>query len=465
MDVRHPFEPFRIKVVEALRLTSRDERLQLMKQAGYNPFMLKADDILIDLLTDSGFTAMSDTQWAGVMVGDESYAGSRSFYHLEQAVEDIFGSFHFVPVHQGRGAESILFEVLTKPGQLVPGNAHFTTTRSNIEKKGAIAVDLAVDEAYDSETAAPFKGSLDLGKLDHCFSTAGSEQVPLVLTTITNNTCGGHPVSMANLRETHKMCHSQGVPFFLDAARFAENAYFIKLREPGYARIDLLDIIHEMFSYADGFVISSKKDGLVNIGGLLGVRDERLFKQVCAKMILQEGYITYGGLAGRDLEAMSIGLREGTKESFLAYRLGQVEYLHSRLDQAGIPVVRPYGGHAVYVDAGRFLPHIAPGEFPAAALTARLYVDGGIRANELGNLAFGKSDDVTGEVIFPKLDLVRLTIPRRVYTQSQLDYVADVLGRLHADRGKITGLKLVEEPEYLRHYTARLQPVDEASWN
>jgi tryptophanase len=460
---QYPFEPFRIKAVESLHFMRPEKRLQAIERAGYNMFGLRAEEILIDLLTDSGFTAMSDRQWAGLMVGDESYAGCKNFFNLAEAVKDIFGMPRFVPVHQGRGAEGILFDLLLQPGQIVPGNMHFATTKSHIEVRQGIPKDLAIDEAYDVEDPGPFKGNVNLAKLKACIEGAGPENVPLVLITITSNNNGGQPVSMANLRETSILAHSYGIPLFLDAARYAENAYFIKLRETGYRGKSPTEIAREMFSYADGFVMSAKKDGLVNIGGLFGMRDEALYDQACRQLILREGYTTYGGLAGRDLEALAIGLYEGIDESYLAYRIGQVQYLGDRLSEGGVPIVKPIGGHAVYLDAHRFLPHIPSSEFPGAALAAWLYVDAGIRADEW-RLAHCESDAEAGRYRYPPLDLVRLAIPRRVFTQSHLDYVANAVICVFDRRDAISGLRLVSQSSLLPHFTARLEPVDRESW-
>jgi tryptophanase len=455
----YPFEPFRIKVVEPLRLTTASERAHIIKQAGYNVFALKAEDILIDLLTDSGTTAMSDHQWAGIMLGDESYAGSRNFFHLKEVVEDIFGMPFFVPTHQGRGAETILLDLFVKPGQVVPNNMHFDSTEANVLVRQGRAFNLAIDEAWQPAVRHPFKGNMDLEKLRRCLEAEGPDKVPLIMSTVTNNTGAGQPVSMENLRGTRALADEFGIPFFLDAARYAENAFFIKLREEGYAGRSPLQIAREMFSYADGFVMSAKKDGLVNIGGLFGMRDKGLFERVSTEMILREGFLTYGGLAGRDLEALARGLREGIDESYLAYRVGQTKYLGDRLLAAGVPIVEPPGGHAIYLDVHRFLPHIPQGQFPGVALTAALYVRAGIRAVELGSLAFAHSDPQSGETRYPELETVRLTLPRRVYTQKHLDWVADAVIELHRRREGVCGLRLVYEAPFMRHFTARLEPL------
>jgi tryptophanase len=455
----YPFEPFRIKVVEPIRLTTREERARILEEAGYNVFTIKAEDILIDLLTDSGTTAMSDSQWSGLMMGDESYAGCRNFYHLQDVQREIFGMPYFVPTHQGRPAETMLLDLSMKPGDVVPNNMHFDSTEGNILVRGGKAVNLAIDEAWQPTAQHPFKGNMDVGKLRRFIVETGAENVPLVMMTVTNNTGAGQPVSMQNIRETKAVCHEFGLPFWFDAARYAENAYFIKLREPGYADKTPLEIAQEMFSYADGFVMSSKKDGLVNIGGLFGCRDAALFERASMLMILREGFLTYGGLAGRDLEALARGLMEGVQESYLAYRIGQTAYLGERLMEGGVPIVEPPGGHAVYVDTRRFLPDIPQSQFPGVALTSRLYLDYGIRAVELGSLAFAHEDPETGEVKYPALDLVRLTLPRRVYTQTHIDYVADAVTELYRNRDRIKGLRITYQAPFMRHFTARLEPV------
>jgi tryptophanase len=457
----YPFEPFRIKVVEPIRLTTREERARMLAEAGYNVFGLKSEDILIDLLTDSGTSAMSDNQWAGLMIGDEAYAGSRSYYHLRDAVQDIFGMPYFMPTHQGRAAESILMSVFVQPGHVVPNNMHFDTTEANVLVRKGVPINLAIDEARDPLARHPFKGNMDLKKLRVCIEQQGPANVPLALMTVTNNTAAGQPVSMANIRETKALLSEFGIPFFIDAARYAENAYFIKLRESGYAGKSMLDIAREMFSYADGFMMSAKKDGLVNIGGLLGMRDRKLFERESVELIVHEGFVTYGGLAGRDLEALARGLYEGIDESYLAYRIGQTAYLGERLIEAGVPIFEPPGGHAIYLDVKRFLPHIPQSGFPGVALACQLYVNAGIRSVELGTLAFSRADPETGQVIYPALETVRLAIPRRVYTQKHLDYVVDALVDLYHNRERIGGMRLTYEAPYLRHFTARLEPIGE----
>ena len=452
-------EPFRIKTVEAIRMTTREERAALLAQAGHNHFLIPAEDIYIDLLTDSGTAAMSDNQWAGLMRGDESYAFCRNFYSLEAAIKEIFGFKYFVPTHQGRAAENVLFSILVRPDLQVPSNMHFDTTRANIEVRGGVAVDLVMEEGKDPSSHHPFKGNLDIDRLRAFIERVGPRNIPLGMTTITNNSGGGQPVSMQNIRETAAVLHEYGLPFFIDACRFAENSHFIKLREPGYANKSTPEIAREIFSYADGCTMSAKKDGLVNIGGFLCMNDPDLFERAKQELILREGFPTYGGLAGRDLEAMARGLREGLDENYLAYRLAHTKYLADRLMEADIPIVEPPGGHAVYLDALRFVPHITRDQFPAQALVVGLYLEGGIRAAEIGGVAFAHEDEQTGETIYPDMDLVRLAIPRRVYTQSHLDYVADTIIGLYEKRETLRGLRIVYETRFLRHFTARFEPV------
>jgi tryptophanase len=453
----HPFEPFRIKSIEPLRLTSSAEREHILQAAGYNLFKVRAEDVTIDLLTDSGTGAMSDTQWAALLHGDESYAGARSFYNLQRAVEDVTGFAYFVPTHQGRAAENVLFSIVVKPGMEVPSNQHFDTTHANIRARGGKPVDLVIDEAGDPAVRHPFKGNMDLGKLDRFIQSVGVQRIPIGMLTITNNSAGGQPVSMENIRATAAIYHRYGIPFFLDAARFAENAYFIQQREEGYARQSILEIVREEFSYADGFMMSAKKDAIVNIGGLLAMRNGELFEQVKNELILREGFPTYGGLAGRDLEALATGLREGMDEAYLAYRVGQVKYLGDRLVEADIPIVQPTGGHAVYIDAQALLPHIPQAEYPAQALSAALYLEGGIRTVEIGSVMFACLDPESGEWHYPKTELVRLAIPRRVYTQSHLDYVAEICARVKEKGDSLRGLKIVHAPELLRHFVAEFE--------
>lgn len=456
----YPFEPFRIKVVEPIRLSTREERQRVLDEAGYNLFAVKSEDILLDFFTDSGTTAMSDNQWSGIMLGDESYAGCRNFYHLRDVQEKIFGMPYFVPTHQGRPAENMLMDLFVKPGLIVPNNMHFDSTEANVIVRNGKALNLAIDEAWDPTARHPFKGNMDIDKLRRCIEENGRERVPLIMMTVTNNTGAGQPVSMENVKATKAVADEYGIPFWFDAARYAENAYFIKLREPGYQDKTPLEIAQEMFSYADGFVMSAKKDGLVNMGGLLGCRDAALFDQIKVMMILREGFLTYGGLAGRDLEALARGLMEGVQESYLKYRIEQTKYFGDRLLEGGVPIVEPVGGHAVYLDMLRFLPHIPQSRFPGVAFVCRLFLDAGVRSVELGSLAFAHTDPETGEVKYPDLELVRLCLPRRVYTRSHIDYVADAIIDIYHRREELRGLRIVWEPPIMRHFTARLAPLD-----
>lgn len=455
--MRFPAEPFRIKVVEPLRRVSREEREQLIQRAGLNIFAVPADSIYVDLLTDSGTSAMSDHQWAGMMLGDESYAGSKNFFHFQQAVRDIFGFEHIIPTHQGRVAENLLFSTVLKPGDVVPNNIHFDTTRANIQHQGAEAADLVIDEGLDPTVQHPFKGNLDPNKLDALLTAKGRERVPLVMLTVTNNSGGGQPVSLANVRAVREVCTRHRVPLFFDACRFAENSYFVQQRESGCANKSIAEIAHEMFSHGDGCTMSAKKDGLVNIGGFLALNDAEWAQRITNLLILIEGFPTYGGLAGRDLEAIARGLREVLSEDYLAFRIGQVAQLGALLDQAGVPIVKPVGGHAVYIDAKRFLPHLPQSQFPGQALVVALYREFGIRAVEVGSLMFAQPDEKTGEMKYPQLELVRLAIPRRVYTTEHMRYVAESVIELHRQREHLKGLRITYEAPVLRHFTARLE--------
>ena len=455
----YPPEPFRIKMVEPIHLIPLTERKKVLSKAGYNLFNVPAEDVYIDLLTDSGTGAMSQNQWAAIMQGDESYAGARSFYRLENAVKDIFGFQYFMPTHQGRAAESVLSTVLVKPGQFIPSNMHFDTTDANIRARGGRPVDLVIDEAAEPSSLHPFKGNMDISKLNAFIKKAGAENIPFGMMTVTNNAGGGQPASLENVRLVSEIYRQYGIPFFIDAARYAENCYFIKLREKGYALKTPIQIAREMFSLADGMTMSAKKDAIVNIGGLLCLNNEDLFKKLSNELIIHEGFITYGGLAGRDLEAMATGLYEGLDEEYLSYRLNQTAYLAERIRTVGIPIVEPPGGHAVYIDAGTLLPHLPHSEFPGQALVVELYLEGGIRAVEIGSVMFTHPDPDTGESIYPKLELVRLAIPRRVYTQSHMDYVVEKLIKIAKRADKIHGYRFTYAPELLRHFTARFEPL------
>lgn len=448
-------EPFRIKVVEPLRMTTCEERERILRAAHFNVFLIRAEDVLIDLLTDSGTGAMSSLQWAGVMRGDESYAGARSWYVLQERIQSLTGFKHVLPTHQGRASERILFELVGGPGKIVPNNNHFDTTRANVEHTGAQAVDLVIDEGRQPASRHPFKGNMDLAKLEALIREAGptpAERIPLVMVTITNNSGGGQPVSLENLRGVRRICDKYKLPLFLDACRFAENAWFIKQREPGQQDRSVRDIVRDIFNLADGATISAKKDGLVNIGGLLLLRDEELVRRADELLILTEGFITYGGLAGRDLEAMAQGFDEVVEDDYLRYRIRSTEYLGEKLLAAGIQIVEPPGGHAIYIDAKHFCRHIPPAQFPGQALVCGLYRHAGIRGVEIGSVMFGRETP-------PAMELVRLAIPRRVYTQSHVDYVVEAIIEVYREREKLRGLEITWEPPSLRHFTAHFREV------
>jgi tyrosine phenol-lyase len=462
MPIKTIIEPFRIKAVEPIRQTTREERAKLLEAAGYNLFLIQSQDILIDLLTDSGTGAMSTEQWAAVMRGDESYAGSPSFARFRDSVQAIFGFRHVIPTHQGRAAERILFNVMCKKGDVVPNNTHFDTTRANCEFTGAEALDLPIPEALEPAKIHPFKGDMDVARLEETIRRVGAKRVPLVMLTVTNNSGGGQPVSMANIRAVKEVCKRHGIPLYIDACRFAENAWFIKLREPGYEKKTPREIAQEMFRYADGCTMSAKKDGLANIGGFLCTYDDALAQQEKDLLILSEGFPTYGGLAGRDLDAIAVGLNEALEEDYLRYRIVSTAYLGNHIAQQGVPIVQPPGGHAIYIDARAFLPHVPPAQFPGVALAAELYLEGGIRSVEIGTLMFGRPDANGAEVAAP-MDLLRLAIPRRVYTQSHIDYVVEVILEVWQRRAEIRGLELTYQAPVLRHFTARLRKAAAAA--
>jgi len=456
---RTVIEPFTIKSVEPLRMTTRSEREKYLQDAHYNLFKIRAQHVLIDLLTDSGTGAMSTEQWAALMRGDESYAGSPSFQRFEQSVKDIFGFKYVIPTHQGRAAERILFSIMCKKGDIVPNNTHFDTTRANVEYRGAIAKDLVIPEGKDPQKIHPFKGNMDVGKLKQLIADVGAEKIPLCMLTITNNSGGGQPVSMENIKEVKEVLKPYKIPLYFDAARFAENAYFIKLREGAYADASIKEIVHEMMHYADGCTMSAKKDGLANIGGFICTNRKSLAEQEKDLLILTEGFPTYGGLAGRDLDAIAVGLQEALDEDYLRYRLAEAKYLGEKLTEIGYPIVHPPGGHAVYIDAKKLLPHILAKHYPGQALSVELYLAGGIRTVEIGSVMFGKINAKTKKEIPAEMELVRLALPRRTHTQSHIDYVLEVAGAVFNNKDNIKGMKIIEQPKFLRHFSAKFDIV------
>jgi tyrosine phenol-lyase len=452
-------EPYKIKVVEPVRMTTREERRRALDEAGWNTFLLRSRDVYIDLLTDSGTSAMSDRQWAGMMLGDEAYAGSDNFYHLEETIQQVYGYPLVVPTHQGRGAEHIISRVLIKPGDVVPGNMYFTTTRLHQELAGATFADVIIDDAHDPYSDHPFKGNVDLAKVQKLIEEHGTERIPYLSLGVTVNMAGGQPVSMANIKELHALCSGNGIPIYLDKTRIAENAYFIKEREDGYGEKSIPEIVKEICSYTEGAWMSSKKDHLVNIGGYLAVRDEKVFEEASNLVVVYEGLHTYGGIAGRDMEAMAIGIKESIEYDHIRARVGQVVYLGEKIASEGVPVVQPIGGHAVFLDARAFLPHVDQDDYPAQRLAAEIYLESGVRTMERGNVSAGRNSN-TGQNYRPKLELVRVTIPRRVYTQAHMDVVAETIWETWDRRDEIKGLDMVFEPTYLRFFQARFQPQE-----
>jgi len=451
-------EPFKIKSVEPLYFTTREQRIEILKKAHYNPFLIKAKDVVIDLLTDSGTSAMSSEQWAGIMRGDESYAGSESFFRFEEAVHSITKMKFIIPTHQGRASEKILFSITGGKGKYFISNTLFDTTRANIEFTGAEGIDLLCAEGKQPSLISPFKGNIDIAALIRVIEEKGPENIPLVMITITNNSGGGQPVSMENIKQAKEICNRYQIPLFIDACRFAENCYFIKQRENGYENKSIIEIANELFGYADGCTMSAKKDAFANIGGFLAMNNEELAQQCRNLLIITEGFPTYGGLAGRDLEAIAIGLKEIMEEDYLKYRIRSIEYIGDKLDVAGVPYIKPTGGHAVYLDAKAFLPHIPAEQFPGQALCGALYLEGGVRGVEIGTVMFGKYD-ADGKTIPAPMELVRLAIPRRVYTQSHIDYVAEVIIEVFRKREDISGYSITFETPLLRHFTARFKPL------
>lgn len=451
-------EPFKIKMVELLRMTTPAQRKRALQQAGYNTFLLRSEDVYIDLLTDSGTSAMSDRQWAGLMMGDEAYAGSTNFFRLEETVKRIYGYRFLVPTHQGRGAENILSKVLIKKGNIIPGNMYFTTTRLHQELAGGIFHDVIIDEAHDAENFHPFKGDVDLAKVDALVKKYGARRIPYICVAVTVNMAGGQPVSMKNLKELRRYTQKHGIKIILDMTRIAENAYFIQQREPGYAKRTIQSLVKEICSYTDGATMSAKKDALVNIGGFLALNDPKDYEEASNLVVVYEGLHTYGGLAGRDMEAMAIGIEESVSDDHIRARIGQVMYLGDKLRHESIPITEPVGGHGIFIDAKRFLPHLKQDLFPAQALAAQLYIDSGVRTMERGIVSAGRNPK-TGKNYYPKLELVRLTIPRRVFTQAHMDVIAESVYRVYNNRNRIKGLRMTYEPQYLRFFQARFEPV------
>jgi tyrosine phenol-lyase len=456
--IRSWAEPYKIKMVELLKMTTREEREKAIIHAGFNTFLLPSRDVYVDLLTDSGTSAMSDRQWSGMMLGDESYAGSENFYHLESAIQKYYGYKYVVPTHQGRGAENIISKIMIKPGDVIPGNMYFTTTRLHQELAGGTFVDIIIDEAHDSQDEYPFKGNVNLDKLENLIKVYGAKKIPYISVATTVNMAGGQPISLENLRALRKLTNHQGIKIIHDMTRVAENAYFIKMRERGYRNKSVRSIIKEICSLTDGATMSAKKDALVNIGGFLALNDKALYEEASNIVVIYEGLHTYGGLAGRDMEAMSIGITESVNDNHIRARVGQVEYLGKKLLEAKIPIVKPIGGHGIFLDAKKFLPHLKQLQFPAQALAAEIFLDSGVRTMERGIVSAGRNKD-TGDHYYPELELVRLTIPRRVYTQAHMDVVAESVEEVFSQRKKIKGLKLVYEPKYLRFFQARFKKL------
>ncbi|NLJ81342.1 MAG: tyrosine phenol-lyase [Firmicutes bacterium] len=457
MEKRYMAEPYKIKMVEPIAVTTREHREKALKKAGYNTFLLDSQDVYIDLLTDSGTNAMSDNQWAGLMLGDEAYAGSRNFEHLQKAVRELYGFKHVVPTHQGRGAENILSQIMIKPGDYVPGNMYFTTTRAHQELNGAIFRDIIIDEAHDSQSEHPFKGNIDLEKLRALIDEVGAERIPYICLAVTVNLAGGQPVALNNIKAVYQLAREHKIKIMMDATRCVENACFIKQREKGYEEKTIKEIVREMFSFADGCTMSGKKDGLVNIGGFLALNDDDLYQKATSLVVVYEGMPSYGGMTGRDMEALARGMYESMDYNFITHRLAQIEYLGDKLDAAGIPIVKPVGGHAIFLDAREFYPQIPQDEFPAQMLAAQLYLQSGVRSMERGIVSAGR--DQRGNHYYPKLELVRLTIPRRVYTYAHLDVVANAVIDLYKTRDQVKGLRFVYEPPVLRFFTARFEPL------